>query len=94
MNPSHLLGFFVRFVFICFAYYNLFVLRKTNSVLAQNEFCNKGQQKGKATLVCWAFVYKMHCLRGIEESKIHSNISNIFTLCSRIITLLLYVSLQ
>ena len=46
---------------LCFVYYDLFVcfciLRKTNTVLAQNEFCNKGQRKGKATLVCWASVY-------------------------------------
>ena len=90
----HLLGFFVRLVLICFVYYNLFVCflhcTKTNSVLAQNEFCNKGQQTGKVTLVCWASVYKTHCLRGIEASTIHCNIFSIFTLCSRIISLLLY----
>ena len=48
------------FVLFCFVYYSFFVsfciLRKTNTVLAQNEFLNKGQRKGKATLGCWASV--------------------------------------
>lgn len=78
----------VLLIIICLFY------EKPTRYWLKMSFVTKGNKKGKATLVCWAFVYKMHCLRGIEESKIHSNIFNIFTLCSRIITLLLYVSLQ
>lgn len=48
------------YALFCFVYYSFFVcfciLRKTNTVLAQNEFLNKGQRKGKATLGCWASV--------------------------------------
>ena len=42
---------FIIVFFVCFC-----ILRKTNTVLAQNEFLNKGQRKGKATLGCWASV--------------------------------------
>ena len=41
------------YALFCFVYYSFFVcfciLRKTNTVLAQNEFLNKGQRKGEAT---------------------------------------------
>lgn len=66
------------YALFCFVYYSFFVcfciLRKTNTVLAQNEFLNKGQRKGKATLGCWAFCLAiiMHRLRGIEASNCNS----------------------